>query len=865
MQWPWQGNDRELDEELAAHVDMATEDYRRRGLPADEARRRALIDFGGVQQAKEGYREAGGFARLDALAQDLRYALRSLRRDRAFALMAASILTIGISANTAVFSIVNSVLLRPLAYGHAGQLVALEESIPQLSYLAPVLPVNGRHFLEWRHHARVLEDVALLDDVEINLTGAGDPERVNGSRVTPNLFTVLGVRPQLGSAFLPEHVREKVTVISDSLWRRRFGGSPALVGRTISLDGVPYAVVGVLPADFRDPFAGKVDVYTPWDVRGDDWGWAGDHNYFSVGRLRQGVTRQQAIAELNVLQARIASRFEGTGKLDLLIRVTPLQEHVVTKSRPALLTLMAAVGVVLLIACLNLGNLMLARSAARSREMAVRAALGAPLSRIMRGTFLEGLALSVGGAICGILLTEALLRSFRLWAPFGLARADELTLDGWAVLFAVGLSVVTAIIFAGMPALRLRRVDAQAALRASGRSMNEGLERRHFREILVAAEVGLSVALLISAGLLIHSSLRLEAVDRGFDATNVLTAEISLPNLRYSDAEARRRFFNAALNELQQHREISAAGVVSKLPLRGQAWSDVVTAEGDNRPIAERPIISYRPATPGYFRAMAISLLQGRTMAESDHPRLAAVMSQRAAERVWPGQNAIGKRFRRSDPRGPIFEVVGIAGDVRSDGLDRAPEPMVYVPLWARVPSTASFAVRTAGDPSAAVALLRRAVSSVDSQLALADVHTMSAIERRSTAYRRFLSHLVMAFAVVALLIAALGTYSVLAWSTGRRKAEIGIRMALGAEASEVRAMVLRQGLRPVASGLLAGLAAAMAAGQVLSSLLFEVSARDVLTYLSVVAVTLGAASFACWLPAYRASRVEPLEALRYE
>ncbi len=865
MKWPWRREERELDEEIAAHLEMAAEEYRRRGLPEEEARRRALIDFGGVGQAREAYREARGFARAALLWKDVRYAARSMRRDAGFAAMAVAILTLGIGANTAMFSIVNSVLLRPLPYPHAGRLVALEEAIPRMPQLPPVLPVNARHFLEWKRHAGTLEDAALLDGDELNLTGAGEPERVNAMRTTPNLFDLLGVRAQIGRTFTPEDAPEKVAVITDGLWRRRFGGVAGAAGQSVALNGVPHRIVGVLPRSWRDPFERQIELYLPWEVQESVWGWAGDHNYHCVGRLREGATVREAAAELDVLQARIATRFEVPGKLDLLIRITPLSEHVTGRSRPALLTLMAAVGVVLLIACLNLGNLMLARSVARSREMAVRAALGASTARILCGITVEGLLLSVAGAALGIVFARALLGVFGAASPAGLARADEVSLDAVAVLFALALAAATSALFALLPAWQMRRIDPQQALRAGGPSITDSRARLRLREVLTGVEAGLSVALLVLAGLLVRSALRLEAVDRGYDAANVLTAEVSLPESHYRDPESRRRFFAGVLDALRNEPRIVAAGVISKLPLRGERWSTVATAEGDTRPLAEVPILSYRPATPDYFRAMGIPLLAGRTMEDRDYPRLAAVLSARAAERVWPGQDPIGKRFSRGDPDGPWFEVVGVAGDVRGSGIDQAPQAIVYVPLWVRTPQSASVAVRAAGDPASVTAQLRRAVWSVDSQVPLADVMTMSGIERQSTAYRRFLMQLVMAFAAAALLIAALGTYSVLAWSTARRKAEIGVRMALGAGAAEVRAMILRQGMRPVICGSVAGLAVAWAAGQALSSLLFQVGARDPLTYALVVAVTTSAALAACWIPAYRASRIPPVQALRYE
>ena len=863
----------DVEDELRFHINSKVEDLLAQGWTGEAARREAERQFGNLKRVQRTGEDLGKqqiriLERNDlwaGWAQDLKYSIRGLSRDFGFTGLALGVLTLGIGANTAVFSIVNSVLLRPLAYGHANRLVALEESIPQLSYLAPVLPVNGRHFLEWKENSKTLDDLALLNPYEANLTGAGDPERVNSSRVTPNLFEVLGIQGNPGRTFSAAESRENVAVISDSLWERRFARSPSVIGQTLSLDGMPHTVVGVLPPDYRDPFEQRVEVYVPWSIKGEDWGWAGDHNYRSVARLREGVTPKDAIAELNVLEARIATRFEDTGKLDLLIHLTPLKAYVVTRSQLILLTLMGAVGAVLLIACFNLGNLMFVRSLARGHEVSIRAALGASIARTLRADLLDSLLLSASGAVLGILLARVLVEAFRRWPPVGVARTDEVILDSSAMLFAAALAVLTSVVFAAIPAWRQRKLNPQLELQSSGRSFTEGRKGFSFRETMVGAEVGLSAALLIVAGLLIHSSLRLAGVERGFDSANVLTAELSLPNSQYGDPDLRRRFFERTIEELQTRPGVVAVGVVSLLPLRGDRWSDVVTAEGDERPIAERPVMSYRPVSSGYFRAMGIPLQRGRSIENADHPRLSAVLSARAAEFVWPGQDAIGKTFRRGDPKGPVFEVVGIVGDVRSSGLDKLPEPLVYVPLWARVPSSASIAVRTKGDPLRTATLLREVVRSIDSQVPLANVQTMLDIEHNATAHRSFLMNMVASFALVALLIAALGTYSVLAWSTGKRRAEIGIRIALGASAGEVRAMVLRQGLRPVLGGLACGLVAAVLGGRVLSSLLFEVNAVDLTTYIAVTAVTLGTAMMACWLPAYGASRISPVEALRCE
>ena len=808
--------------------------------------------------------------------QDLHFALRVLRRDRWFTVTTVLILGLGIGANTAVFSIVDSVLLRPLAYRDPDRLFSVAEIVPQLSHLAPVFAVNARHFMEWKRRCASFEDVALVDRAEFNLTSSGDPERLKAARVTANFFSVLGVPTRLGRTFLPEEGevgRGNVVVLSDVLWRRRFGASPALVGQTIGLDGVPHLVVGILPAGFRHyvhPHVGQktktnVDVFKPWAIKEDAWGWLGDFNYAAVARLRPAVAPDRATAELDVIQAQIAERFEDSKKLDLRSRLIPLHELVVETGRGGLVLLLGAVASVLLVACVNLGNLMLIRATGRSRETALRAALGAPRWRILRGVLLESLVFALAGAALGIALSFALLQLFATAAPVDLPRADEVRMEGRALLFAVGLSMLAALAFNLFPAWRLTRADPQDALRANTRSFTQGGQSLRLRAVLVGVEVCLSVTLLIVAGLLVASFIRLDAVQPGFDASNVLTAQVSLPATRYPDAEKRRQFYAEWIRRLEAQPGVVAAGIISVLPLLGQTWTDVVTVEGDTRPIAERPIIPYRPITSRYFEAMGIRLVAGRTIEDRDHPRKVAVVSERAAERIWPGQNAAGKLFRRADPKQPPFEVVGVVGDVRGASLLKEPDPIVYVPLWERAPAAGSIAVRTISDPRAGIGALRQTLMEVDAQLALSDVQTMTQIESSSVAQRRFQMQLITAFSAAALLLAALGTYSVLAYSVARRTNEIGIRMALGAARRDVIGMVIVQGLTPVAVGLGAGLGAALALGRLLSGFLFEVTPTDSSTFATVAAVTIVAAFPACWIPASRAARVSPMDALRYE
>lgn len=807
----------------------------------------------------------------------IRHAIRALRKDALFTLTALIVLGLGIGANTAVFTVVDSILLQPLQYRDPDRLVLVEEIVPQFANIAPTLPVNSRHYFEWKRQVKSFEDVALADPQEFNLTGSGEPERLSGVRVTPNFFAVLGVVPKIGRDFFAEEGqagRDNAVLLTDALWRRRFGADPSIAGRSILLNGVPHTVAGVLPPEFRQharvtlgkTAQGQPQLFKVWSRKPEDSGWAGEHNYAAIARLKKGVTREQALAEFNVVQAAIATHFEPeAGKMDLLGSLTSLKDSVVARGRLGLLLLLGAVGAVLLIGCVNLGNLMLVRATRRGRETAIRLALGAEPRQVAGGIFLESILVAFAGGALGIGVAKALVSLFAVWAPVDLPRADEVAMNGTVLLFALSLAILTAVLFGLIPAWRLAKSDPQEALRSGGRTQSEGVGKLRLREVLVSVEAALSVALLIVAGLLSASFLRVGAVDRGFVSQHVLTAEVTLPIARYKTDEARRHFYDALVERLRSQTGIAAAGVVSVLPFGGQSWSDWVRAEGDTRPGAALPIVEYRPVSPDYFRAMGIPLERGRGIEEKDYPNKPAVVSLKAAGLIWPGQDPIGKRFRRADPKQPPFEVVGVVGDIRGAGLDKEPTALIYTALWERAPATVNIAVRTSGDPGAGVGALRDAVRSMDPDVPLSSVRTMLQIESGSLAQRSFETLVAGVFAASALLLALIGTYSVLAYSVGARTNEIGIRMALGAERGRLMVMVLADGLRPVAAGVAAGAGLAFLLGRFLSSLLFGISPRDPAVYSVVICATLVAGALACLLPARRAAGVSPLEALRHE
>ncbi len=803
--------------------------------------------------------------------------VRQLLRTPGFTAAAVGILALGLAANTAVFSVADAVLFRPLAYPHPEQLVTISEVILQVSNLYPQLPVNAKHFYEWRDRCRSFADLTILRDGSINLTSQDSPpERLGLESVSANFLPLLGVQPAFGRNFTSEEDRpgnDREVILAESLWRRRFHSDPAILNHTIQLNGTPHLVVGILPSTFRFPRSGalnafgspqlNIELFKPIAIDRAKLGSFGDHNYNTIARLRPGVTREQALAELNAVQIALTREFAPPG-LDLRADVTALQDQIVSGSRRGLLVLLASIGAVLLIMCVNLGNLMLARAAARSREMAVRAALGAGSWRLVRHVLSESLMISLAGGMAGLALAYVAVRVLVASAPVDLPRLDEVHLDYRALLFAFAMSLISGLLFGFIPAWRASRSEPQDALRTGGRGSTQARHSLRLAEVLVSAEVALSAALLVGAGLLVGSLIRILGMDQGFRPDNVLTVNLNLSGTKYRDEKQRAAFLDRLLPALQQVPGVRAAGLISALPLQGETWVDMITRDDDHRPVVQRPLANYRFISPDYFAAIGIPVRRGRAFEAGDRSREVVIVSANTAAKIWPGQDALGKHMRRSEDSEPFWEVVGVVGDARAT-IKSDPPLSVYVPYWKRIESSASLAIRTAQDPAAAASAVRNAIWSVDSDLPVPEMKTMHQVISDSVSQRRFQAALLASFALAALILATLGIYGVISHSVHRRRNEIGIRMALGAEARDVRWMVLRQGMRPVAIGLLLGLGAALALGRVMQALLFEMEAANPLVLGSVALVLAGAAALACYAPARRATRVDPATALRYE
>jgi putative ABC transport system permease protein len=786
------------------------------------------------------------------------------------------ILGLGIGANTVVFSVVERVLLRPLPYPDSDRLYRITEVIPAVSDKYPSVPVTAPHLLSWREHATSFEGLAGIQNTTLNLTGTGEPERLSGARVSWDFFGLLGVRPVLGRSFAEEEDRpgrDGVVLISEGLWTRRFGRDPAILGRTIALDGKPYSVIGVLPAGFsfarNEQFhhfmqlGDRIDFWKPMAFDEEEattqLGW----NYGVVARLRAGMSADRARAELDASLAELAK--ELPEPFELRVELVPLQEALVGSSRRGLLLLLAAVGAVLLVACVNVANLLLVRATVRQKEIAVRAALGAGRRALLRHALTESLLLAGAGGAIGSALSAAGVAALARWAPHDLPRVEEIGLDWRALAFAVSLSVATALLCGLLPALRLSLLDPQQTLRQGPRGATQAGAGARLRNALVSAEVALSALLLVLGGLLIHSFLELGRVEKGFQTEHVLTVDLGLPENGYDERERRVDFYRQALERLAVLPGVTSAGAVSKLPLTGEDDVTPVRAEGTTATLLEQPIANWRRVSADYFRTLGVPLRRGQVFADDGGAAQSVILSQGLAHQLWPEEDPIGKRINREVGDSTLVEVVGVVADVRILGLDQKPGFTVYVPFWQAPSYNMSLALRTALPPQALAGAVRREIHAVDPNLPVPSIRTMGEVAASSTAQRRFQMQLVGAFALAALVLASLGVFGVVSYSVAQRRGEIGVRMALGATGGDLWRSVLGQGLRPVAIGLVIGLVASLAAARAIESLLFGVGAVDPLTLTAVPSVLLLFAGAACVVPAIRASRVDPMVTLRAE
>jgi len=804
------------------------------------------------------------------ILKDFRHAARSLREAPGFALAAVLTLALGIAANTAIFSVFEAVLLRPLPYAAADRLYVIHE----LGRGARI-PVNALHFDEWRTRVRSFDRLALIGPTDRTLTGVGAPVRLRGARVTPSLFSTLSITPALGRTFLEEENvvgRDAVIVLTHQLWTTHFNADPTIVNRTVMLDGLPHVVVGVLPAGAELPKLselysvevdlGRAEFFAPFAPTESDLRLIGSYNYAAIGRLKEGVSADRASTEINAVQADLATR--SPQRVQFAAALVPLPDQLAGRSKLALQIVLGTVVLVLLVACINLANLLLARGGRRVREFAIRRATGAQRRDLIVHVLAESCLLAVVAGIVGLTIGAGLVELLRQYAPPGVPRLDDVALNGTVVAFTLAITLISGLLIGLLPAIGSTRVAAVDVLRSSATTTASSASASRLRSTLVAIEVAASTVCVVGAALLLSSFVNLLSVDRGFDTARIITAEFGLMGPRYDTPAKQTAFMTDLADQLRSRTGVLSVGITDALPLSGVSNSAIMI-EGSTLPRPERPAATVRAADADYFRTMGIPLRMGRLIDATDADRRVAVISELAAARLWPGQNPIGKRFRHGPDDSPLIEVVGVVGNVRSVSLSVNPPMHVYRPPAQYFYGRGSLAARTTVDPSTIAASIGDIVRQLDPDMAVPTPRTMEAIVSESVAQRRFQMNLVLLLGAAAVLLAGLGIYAVVSHGVAQRTGEFGIRMALGADGARIRRLVVRDGMRPVALGLIAGASLSLAASRLLQSLLFGVSPSDRRSYVLALVFLSSVALAASLLPAWRASRLDPNAALRME
>lgn len=809
---------------------------------------------------------------MHSFLQDIRFGARMLRKNPGFAIAAIFTLALGIGGNTAIFTVTSSVLLKALPYQAPQQLISLDaQSKDGQSHCCTL---NRFDLVHDRSHS--FSGVVAAANDNFNLTGRGEPLQVPSARVSADFFQVLGVTPQLGRFFLPDEGQpagKPVIVISDTLWHSRFGGDPNVIHQTVALDGTPYSIIGVLPAGIQFPFLAPADVWTPRYF---------EHSLFTtqrlrmgvgyltiIGRLRPGVSRDRAVAEMNVLHQQYHKENPAAPDADagLSMIVTDLQDSVVANIRGMLLMLSGAVGVVLLIACANVASLLLSRALSRKKEIAVRAALGAQRSALIRQLLTESVLLALAGGALGLGLSWAATRYFATLGNNNLPQGMPIVMDTSVLLFMLAISVLTGIFFGIFPALHLSRTNVNETLRDEGRGSTGGHRRVQLRGLLVVGQVALSLLLLIGAGLLVRSFSRLLHVDPGFDPRNVLTMNVSLPTVKYADAQKQIAFFDDLSRRISALPGVRSAAISAALPLIPKRITPVLPEGQPEVPLAERPFIIVEAISPTWFRTMRVPLQSGREFTDADNaegPKV-VIVNQTLARRYWPHENPVGKHIVVG--RQTASEVVGVAVDVKNRGLALDAQPQLYLPFPQLPWGNMNLLVRTAANPNAMVSAVRAQIAAVDSDQPVTNVQTVDELMDGSRAQPRFILLLLGVFSAAALVLAIIGIYGVLAYSVAQRRQEMGIRMALGAEKAVILRMVVAHGLRLTVIGVAIGLAGALVLSWVmasmLSGLLYKISAHDLTTFVIAPVAFLAISLLASYLPARRATQVDPNETLR--
>lgn len=813
--------------------------------------------------------------------QDIRYGLRVMRKNPGFIAIAVFALALGVGANTAIFSVVNAILLNPINYKNPDQLVMVWEKSEKRGF--GQIPTSLPNFLDLRKDATSLEDLGAFADSNLNLTGGDQPERVIAVRVTASLLSLVGVQPLKGRLFLPEEDQpqaSRVLILSHHLWGRSFGANPNMVGQPVALNGDSYTVVGIMPPDFKFPPAfsatvassqyamPKADLWVPLipeelllgrDIR----------TLFMIGRLKPEVTAPVAQAEMNVIASRLQKEYPAIDA-DMQVDVVPLRQQITGDIRLALIVLFGAVGCVLLIACANVANLLLAKASGRQKEIAIRTALGATRLRIIRQLLTEGMLLGLAAGLLGSLLAIVVLRQLVIFSPANVSIPDNIGID-WKVLgFTLLLSLFTSFVFGLVPALQASKLDLNETLKEGGRGNTGGSKQNRLRSLLVVSEIALALVLLIASGLMIKSFLRLQSVNPGFNPDNLITLEMQLPENKYSTKERQAIFQHQLVQRVAQVPGVQSAATVDNLPFSGNEFNAGLTLEGQP-PLnaAERPRAFLRNVSPHYFETMGIPIRKGRAFADTDNANApgAAIINETAARRFWSNDDPLGKRFKRgrADSQNPWMTVVGVVGAVSHTSLQVASQPEVYLPFQQNPGLNLTLVARTGSDPKPFASAVRREVAALDNDLPVSNIKFMDEIIGKSVAQPRVYALLLGIFAGLALILASIGIYGVMSYSVTQRTHDIGIRMALGARPIDVLKLVIGQGMLLGIGGVVIGLIVSFAVTRFLASQLYGITATDPLTFTAIAALLMLVALIACYIPAQRATKVDPMIAVRYE
>jgi putative ABC transport system permease protein len=854
----------ELVEELEYHIERQAAEFAGRGMNGDAARHAALRALGGVEQRKEECRDARVFEWAVHAARDFRHGARLLAKAPGFAAAAILTVALGIGATSAMFSIVYGVILRPLPFQSPERLVAIWTTAPRLRL--PRAPSGAANIRDWRAQNHAFEDIALVRPIaNFNLVGEGEPQRLFGARISANLLPVLGVRPLLGRAFTEDEDEighSDFVLLSYGLWQRRFGGDTRIVGRKVLLSGVPHEVVGVMGPDFVYP-GREFDLWTPLTINPDDYRTRMNYGLLAVARLRPNVTLAQAQAEMNLIAARLERQYpEANHRIGA--EVAPLLEDTVAAVRKPLFVLLAAVGALLLIACANLANLLFARALARRQELALRAALGASRARLTAQSVTELLPLVGCGGVLGIAAGNGVLRVLTPLIPADLPRAENIGFHPEVIAFCAAALAAVAVLAGIWPALHTARAGLAETLGEMSRGSSAAPCQARIRDLLVVGQIAATGLLLVGAILLMRSFLELKKVDPGFKTDRVLTAHLAIPRSKYPKDPEVAAFCGRILEGVQALPEVESAGMVNRLPLAGGTQTGGIAVQGSAGDIHEVST-DLRTVTPDYFRTLGIPLLRGRSFTEADDEGapLVAIIDERLLP-LWEGADPVGRRFQQG-PGQPWAAVVGVVGHIHHDRLEEDSRPHVYWNYRQRAMDRMVLVCKTRSDPAALAGSIASVVRALDPEQPLYDVRTLEAVVDRSVARRRLQTLLLGVFASMALVLATVGVYGVIAYAVGQRLREFGIRMALGASRREIARMVLRRGAVLCGAGAALGIALSAAAVQALSTLVFNIRPLDPASFAAAVLLLAAAALAACWAPARRAAKADPMAALRCE